>query len=56
MSNAKLAPDFLFEVSWEVCNKVGGIHTVISTKAQTVTRKFGDRYMTVGPDLSHEGV
>ena len=56
MSNAKLAPDFLFEVSWEVCNKVGGIHTVISTKAQTVTRKFGDHYMTVGPDLSHEGV
>ena len=45
MSNAKLTPDYLFEVSWEVCNKVGGIHTVISTKAQTVTRKFADRYI-----------
>ena len=55
MSNARLAPDFLFEASWEVCNKVGGIHTVISTKAQTVTRKFGDRYILIGPDLSHEG-
>lgn len=55
MSNTKLTPDFLFEVSWEVCNKVGGIHTVISTKAQTVTRKFGDHYILIGPDVSHEG-
>ena len=56
MSNAKMTPDRLFEVSWEVCNKVGGIHTVISTKAQTALRKFGDRYILIGPDLSHEGV
>ena len=56
MSNAKLSPDFLFEVSWEVCNKVGGIHTVISTKTQTAIRKFGERYILLGPDLSHEGV
>ncbi len=56
MSNAKLTPDYLFEVSWEVCNKVGGIHTVVSTKAQTAVRKFGDRYLLLGPDLSHEGV
>ncbi len=55
MNNAKLSPDFLFEVSWEVCNKVGGIHTVIATKALTVTRKFNDRYILIGPDLSHEG-
>ena len=56
MSNAKLTPDVLFEVSWEVCNKVGGIHTVIATKAATATRKFGDRYLLIGPDLQHEGV
>ena len=55
MSNAKLTPDYLFEVSWEVCNKVGGIHTVISTKAQTATRKFADRYILIGPDLQHVG-
>ena len=55
MSNAKLTPDYLFEVSWEVCNTVGGIHTVISTKAQTATRKFADRYILIGPDLQHEG-
>ena len=28
-----LNPDYLFEVSWEVCNKVGGIYTVVATKA-----------------------
>ena len=56
MSHAKLTPDYLFEVSWEVCNKVGGIHTVVATKAQTALRKFGDRYLLLGPDLSHEGV
>ena len=27
--NELLTPDYLFEVSWEVCNKVGGIHTVV---------------------------
>ena len=56
MTAAKLSPDYLFEASWEVCNKVGGIHTVISTKALTTTKKLGDRYMLIGPDLSHEGV
>ncbi|MFI3285815.1 MAG: alpha-glucan family phosphorylase [Rikenellaceae bacterium] len=55
MSNVKLTPDHLFEVSWEVCNKVGGIHTVIATKALTVNSKMGDNYMLIGPDLSHEG-
>ncbi|MEG2240718.1 MAG: glycogen/starch synthase, partial [Alistipes sp.] len=56
MSNAKLTPDYLFEVSWEVCNKVGGIHTVIATKALTTTKKLGGHYILVGPDLSHEEV
>lgn len=39
----------LFEISWEVCSKVGGIHTVISTKAQTLTERFGDDYIAIGP-------
>ncbi len=55
MSNVTLTPDHLFEVSWEVCNKVGGIHTVIATKALTVSRKMGDNYILIGPDISHEG-
>ena len=55
MSNAKLTPDYLFEVSWEVCNKVGGIHTVISTKAQTVTRKSPTAISSSGPTSSTRG-
>lgn len=41
----------LFEVSWEVCNKVGGIHTVLSTKARTMVGRFGDDYICLGPWL-----
>ncbi len=43
--------DFLFETSWEVCNKVGGIHTVISTKILNVKNEFGDNYVLIGPDV-----
>ena len=50
-----MTPDYLFEVSWEVCNKVGGIHTVVATKAKSALRKFGDHYVLIGPDLQHEG-
>ena len=55
MNNTKLTPNHLFEVSWEVCNKVGGIHTVVATKAKTALRKFNDHYVLIGPDLQHEG-
>lgn len=51
----RLRPDRLFEVSWEVCNKVGGIHTVLATKALTAVREMGDEYMTIGPDIGREG-
>lgn len=46
-----LTPDYLFEVSWEVCNKVGGIYTVISTKAPLLDEKFNDNYLLIGPDV-----
>jgi len=39
----------LFEQSWEVCNKVGGIYTVISTKAKYIKEKYKDKYFLVGP-------
>jgi phosphorylase/glycogen(starch) synthase len=46
----------LFEVSWEVANKVGGIHTVVSTKARTLVHSYGDQYIAIGPWLlSNEG-
>ncbi len=41
--------DVLFEVSWEVCNKVGGINTVIESKIPTALEKYGDNYFLVGP-------
>ncbi len=46
--------DYIFETSWEICNKVGGIHTVLSTKSFTVVNKFKDNYICIGPDLSIE--
>ncbi|MFI3259317.1 MAG: alpha-glucan family phosphorylase [Rikenellaceae bacterium] len=55
MSDSKNCLDHLFEVSWEVCNKVGGIHTVIATKALTVSKEMGERYILVGPDISQYG-
>jgi len=39
----------LFEQSWEVCNKVGGIYTVISTKAKYIREKYKDKYFLIGP-------
>ena len=42
---------YLFETSWEVCNMVGGIYTVLSTKANTLLNLFKDNYVLIGPDL-----
>lgn len=49
-----LKPDYVFEVSWEVCNKVGGIHTVISTKSPFMSKEYGDNYIVLGPDVWKE--
>ncbi len=37
------------EVSWEICNKVGGIYTVVSSKAQRMVERYGDGYVAIGP-------
>ncbi|RGH34750.1 glycosyltransferase [Prevotella sp. AM42-24] len=50
MGTDKLFPDYIFESSWEVCNKVGGIYTVLSTRAKTLTEKLQDRLIFIGPD------
>ena len=39
----------LFEVSWEVCWQLGGIYTVIRSKAPQMSRIWGDRYCLIGP-------
>ena len=43
-------PDYIFESSWEVCNKVGGIYTVLSTRAKTLQEVFPDKIIFIGPD------
>ena len=43
-------PDYIFESSWEVCNKVGGIYTVLSTRAKTLQEEFSDKIIFIGPD------
>lgn len=51
MSSEKKDFDLLFETSWEVCNKVGGIYTVLSTKANTLRSLYGDKVIFIGPDV-----
>lgn len=47
-------PDYIFETSWEVCNKVGGIYTVLSTKAKSMRDLYGDNVIFIGPDIWKE--
>ncbi|MDR2691567.1 MAG: glycogen/starch synthase [Dysgonamonadaceae bacterium] len=46
-----ITPDYIFEASWEVCNKVGGIYAVLSTRAKTLRQQWDDRLVFIGPDL-----
>ncbi|MEM7166652.1 MAG: alpha-glucan family phosphorylase [Planctomycetota bacterium] len=47
-------PRLLFEVSWEVCNMVGGIYTVLATKVEQMQKLYGDGYIVVGPWLPND--
>ena len=49
-----LKPDYIFESSWEVCNKVGGIYTVLSTRAKTLQKVMKDCIIFIGPDVWKE--
>ena len=51
MLDSMLTPDFIFESSWEVCNKVGGIYTVLSTRAKTLQDAMPDKVVFIGPDF-----
>lgn len=50
MENTKQI-DFIFESSWEVCNKVGGIHTVIESKLPQLQKITTDKLICIGPDI-----
>ena len=51
MNNELIRPDYLFEVSWEVCNKVGGIYTVLATKSLYLKTELKRHHILVGPDV-----
>lgn len=50
MTKNMFFPDVIFESSWEVCNKVGGIYTVLSTRAKTLQERLADNLIFIGPD------
>ena len=54
MVKEQLLPDYIFESSWEVCNKVGGIYTVLSTRAKTLQEALQDKIVFIGPDFWKE--
>ena len=56
MKEIMLKPDYIFESSWEVCNKVGGIYTVLSTRARTLSEALGDNLVFIGPDCWKDAV
>ena len=56
MGKEKLFPDYIFESSREVCNKVGGIYTVLSTRAKTLKEKLQDQLIFIGPDCWRDKV
>lgn len=51
MNEPQVDIDLLVETSWEVCNKVGGIYTVLSTKAKNLHNIYKDKLIFVGPDV-----
>ena len=51
MEKTTVKIDLLFETSWEVCNKIGGIYTVLSTKAKTLQKLYKDKTIFIGPDV-----
>lgn len=47
--NNNLDNSLLVETSWEVCNQLGGIYTVIRSKAPSMVNAWGNRYCLLGP-------
>ncbi|MCF2564541.1 glycogen/starch synthase [Prevotella brevis] len=54
MGKELIKPDYVFESSWEVCNKVGGIYTVLSSRAKTLQDAMCDQIIFIGPDVWHD--
>ena len=52
----KAKADYFFEISWEVCNKVGGIYTVITSKIQQMLLHYKSNYIAVGPYFPEKNI
>ena len=46
-----MQPEYIFETSWEVCNRVGGIYAVLSTRAASMQKEHKDKVVFFGPDF-----
>ena len=46
-----MQPEYIFETSWEVCNRVGGIYAVLSTRAASMQAEHKDKVIFFGPDF-----
>lgn len=49
ISKRAIEKTLLTEISWEACNQVGGIYTVLRSKVPTVVEKFENNYCLIGP-------
>lgn len=51
MKKEDLHIDYIFETSWEVCNKIGGIYTVLSSQAKEMKNLAKESVIYIGPDF-----
>lgn len=49
MAETRRAEPLLLEISWEVCNQLGGIYTVLRSKVPSTVARWGNRYCLIGP-------
>lgn len=49
ITKKEVSSSLLVEIAWETVNQVGGIYTVIRSKAPTITKEWGNNYCLLGP-------
>ncbi|MDR2512183.1 MAG: alpha-glucan family phosphorylase [Bacteroidales bacterium] len=48
-----IKPDYLFEVSWDVCNNATSLYSVLADKAAFYAKIAKKAYIMIGPDVWH---
>jgi glycogen(starch) synthase len=49
LKQPEILPPLLFEIAWEVCWQLGGIYTVLRSKADCMKDRWDERYCLIGP-------